>query len=377
MHVYKRSVLQTPMSKSPPGLREIDAGMAKEGDRLVLGSVIDGSLSVPVREGAALTICAAADKASSASVARGNASQTRQLLRLVTPEFPASVLQTSRVSQPRWYSSRRSVGTASLAASAPPSPPSRGTFTQRQGQPGRCPHRGAAARHERRWQLLRGAVAQRRLCPGASRATATEQRGAAQAPAQGPSASAASAYTARAVRSETGVDPRTQQLPSRFSLERERQSAVMLNVPLRRVFRVLWALAAVAILAGLPTLILDFRHSGYSVHYQVCAGSPPSPVTRFRRLSCRCCQCRACGSCRVVPTVQGECPAVGGGHERSIGPRLIYTTASVAKSCQSLAVVVLMFPKIGRSPGLHSFLRELSPSSHTLLRDCTLTLSPS
>jgi hypothetical protein len=42
----------------------------------------------------------------------------------------------------------------------------------------------------------------------------------------------------------------------------------MLNVPLRRVFRALWGLAAVAILLGLPTLILDFRHSGYSVHYQ-------------------------------------------------------------------------------------------------------------
>ena len=42
----------------------------------------------------------------------------------------------------------------------------------------------------------------------------------------------------------------------------------MLNVPLRRVFRALWGLAAVAILLGLPTLVLDFRHSGYSVHYQ-------------------------------------------------------------------------------------------------------------
>ncbi len=80
----------------------------------------------------------------------------------------------------------------------------------------------------------------------------------------------------------------------------------MLNVPLRRVFRVLWALAAVAILAGLPTLILDFRHSGYSVHYQVCAGSPPSPMTCFHRLSHHCCQCRACGSCRAVPPCQAN-----------------------------------------------------------------------
>ena len=45
-------------------------------------------------------------------------------------------------------------------------------------------------------------------------------------------------------------------------------------MPLRRVFRFLWALAAVAILAGLPTLILDFRHSGYSVHYQVRTRDP-------------------------------------------------------------------------------------------------------
>ena len=51
----------------------------------------------------------------------------------------------------------------------------------------------------------------------------------------------------------------------------------MLNVPLRRVFRFLWALAAVAILAGLPTLILDFRHSGYSVHYQVRTHTPSAP----------------------------------------------------------------------------------------------------
>ena len=56
----------------------------------------------------------------------------------------------------------------------------------------------------------------------------------------------------------------------------------MLNVPLRRVFRFLWGLAAIAILAGLPTLILDFRHSGYSVHYQACTH------TRLPPLLCAC-----------------------------------------------------------------------------------------
>ena len=43
----------------------------------------------------------------------------------------------------------------------------------------------------------------------------------------------------------------------------------MVHIPLRRVFRVLWALCAVALLLGLPMLVLDFKRSQYSVHYQV------------------------------------------------------------------------------------------------------------
>lgn len=43
----------------------------------------------------------------------------------------------------------------------------------------------------------------------------------------------------------------------------------MVRLHLRRVFRVLWALCAVALLAGLPALVLDFKRNQYSVHYQV------------------------------------------------------------------------------------------------------------
>ena len=42
----------------------------------------------------------------------------------------------------------------------------------------------------------------------------------------------------------------------------------MVDVPLRRVFRALWALSAVCLVAGLPALILDFKAANYSVHYQ-------------------------------------------------------------------------------------------------------------
>ena len=38
---------------------------------------------------------------------------------------------------------------------------------------------------------------------------------------------------------------------------------------LRRVFRVLWALCAIALVAGLPALVIDFKRNEYSVHYQV------------------------------------------------------------------------------------------------------------
>lgn len=42
----------------------------------------------------------------------------------------------------------------------------------------------------------------------------------------------------------------------------------MLNIPLRRVFRALWALCAVCLVAALPVLVLDFKAANYSVHYQ-------------------------------------------------------------------------------------------------------------
>lgn len=41
------------------------------------------------------------------------------------------------------------------------------------------------------------------------------------------------------------------------------------GVSLRRVFRVLWALCAIALVAGLPALVIDFKRNQYSVHYQV------------------------------------------------------------------------------------------------------------
>ena len=52
----------------------------------------------------------------------------------------------------------------------------------------------------------------------------------------------------------------------------------MARFSVRRVFRVLWALCAVCLLAGLPALILDFKRNEYSVHYQVCRPARPLPA---------------------------------------------------------------------------------------------------
>lgn len=45
----------------------------------------------------------------------------------------------------------------------------------------------------------------------------------------------------------------------------------MVKITLRRVFRVLWALCAICLVAGLPALVIDFKRNEYSVHYQVCS----------------------------------------------------------------------------------------------------------
>jgi hypothetical protein len=45
----------------------------------------------------------------------------------------------------------------------------------------------------------------------------------------------------------------------------------MVDITMRRVFRVLYCLVAAATLAGLPVLIIDFKNHDWSVHYKVCA----------------------------------------------------------------------------------------------------------
>ena len=99
----------------------------------------------------------------------------------------------------------------------------------------------------------------------------------------------------------------------------------MLNVPIRRVFRVMWALAAVAILAGLPTLILDFRHSGYSVHYQVRICDPSPDMTCFDRptfptWTTSQLESAAIAGCSIVSARQMLCCC--GGHKRP--PYVVY-----------------------------------------------------
>jgi hypothetical protein len=48
----------------------------------------------------------------------------------------------------------------------------------------------------------------------------------------------------------------------------------MVDITMRRVFRVLYCLVAAATLAGLPVLIIDFKNHDWSVHYKVCADAP-------------------------------------------------------------------------------------------------------
>lgn len=43
----------------------------------------------------------------------------------------------------------------------------------------------------------------------------------------------------------------------------------MVDITMRRVFRVLYCLVAVGTLAGLPVLIIDFKNHNWSVHYKV------------------------------------------------------------------------------------------------------------